>query len=247
MLVSFKNKSFNLQKPLEISIPIENGTQNPQAFYAPDVEINPVQTEHFIGSTKEGGLVNFKNLQINPHGNGTHTECVGHIAKEDFFIKDCLKQFHFLAQLVSITPEKQSNGDEVITLEQIEKISLFTNVEAFVIRTLPNSIDKCTKIWSGSNPPYIHHLAVAYLVKMGVKHLLIDLPSIDREEDDGKLLAHKAFWKYPSKDIRTDCTITEMIFVPNEIEDNLYLLNIQTLPIKLDASPSRIVLFPQEI
>lgn len=247
MIVSFKNKSFNLQKPLEISISIENGLKNPQAFYAPNVEITPVQTEHFIGSTKEGGLVNFKNLQINPHGNGTHTECVGHIAKEDFFIKDSLKQFHFLAQLASITPEKQSNADQVITLQQLEKISLNKDVEAFVLRTLPNSKEKCTKIWSGTNPPFIHHEALAYLVKKGVKHFLIDLPSVDREEDDGKLLAHKTFWNYPSKNIRTDSTITEMIFVPSEIKDGLYLLNIQTLPIKLDVSPSRIVLFPQEI
>jgi hypothetical protein len=27
----------------------------------------------------------------------------------------------------------------------------------------------------------------------GIKHLLIDLPSVDKEHDEGKLVAHKAF------------------------------------------------------
>jgi hypothetical protein len=34
-----------------------------------------------------------------------------------------------------------------------------------------------------------------------------------------------------------------MIYVPGEIRDGLYLLNIQTLAIDLDVSPSRIVIY----
>jgi hypothetical protein len=65
---------------------------------------------------------------------------------------------------------------------------------------------------------------------------------VDREVDEGKLLGHRAFWQYPGN-IRTDCTITEMIYVPGEVRDGLYLLNIQTLAIDLDVSPSRIVIY----
>lgn len=43
------------------------------------------------------------------------------------------------------------------------------------------------------------------------KHLLLDLPSVDREQDGGKLLAHNAFWN-TSKNVRYGCTISEMIF-----------------------------------
>jgi kynurenine formamidase len=36
--------------------------------------------------------------------------------------------------------------------------------------------------------------AALFLHESGIKHLLIDLPSVDKEKDEGKLLAHKAFW-----------------------------------------------------
>ena len=74
------------------------------------------------------------------------------------------------------------------------------------------------------------------------QHLLLDLPSVDREEDAGQLLAHHAFWQYPAQP-RREATITELIFVPNEIADGLYLLNIQITSLELDASPSKPVLY----
>jgi arylformamidase len=56
------------------------------------------------------------------------------------------------------------------------------------------------------------------------------------------LLAHKAFWQYP-EDVRDGATITELIFVPDEIEDGLYLLNMQITSLELDASPSKPVIY----
>jgi kynurenine formamidase len=88
----------------------------------------------------------------------------------------------------------------------------------------------------------LHHEAAKYLVERGVQHLLLDLPSVDREEDGGQLLAHRAFWQYPEA-VRKHCTITELIYVPNEIKDGFYLLNLQTASFDLDVSPSRPVLF----
>ena len=88
----------------------------------------------------------------------------------------------------------------------------------------------------------MYHEAVAYLVECGIEHLLIDLPSVDREEDEGKLLAHKAFWQYPENP-RTHCTISELIYVPNEVKDGYFLLNIQTASFELDVSPSKPVVF----
>ena len=80
---------------------------------------------------------------------------------------------------------------------------------------------------------------------------MIDLPSVDREEDEGKLLAHKAFWNVKdvtnlNDDARLDCTITEMIFVPNEIQDGSYILNIQIASFENDASPSKPILYSLE-
>ena len=76
----------------------------------------------------------------------------------------------------------------------------------------------------------------------GVEHLLIDLPSVDREEDEGKLLAHKAFWQYPDN-IRRNATITELFYATPELKDDLYLLNLQIISLDLDVSPSKPTLY----
>lgn len=237
----------NFNAPIDISIPLEEREDAVNCFYAPLFETKPVIAGDFIGSIEKGGLLNFLNIRINPHGNGTHTECVGHIAKEKYTINKSLQRFHFFAQLITIYPQKMENGDRVITKEQLEEVLDAKNLpEAIIIRTMPNSKDKLNRNYSGSNPPYIDYRAIEYLVNGGVKHLLIDLPSVDREEDGGQLLAHKAFWNYPDAP-RTDCTISEMIFVENGIKDGQYLLNIQIASFEIDVSPSKPVLFQLEL
>jgi len=232
----------DLSQPLDISIPLKEGDQTVNCFYAPLMETAPVIAGDFVGSTAKGGPVNFLNVRLNPHGNGTHTECVGHIAKESYSINQSLKNFHFIANLVSIYPTKSVNNDSVILKNQVEEVLQKGEVEALIIRTLPNDDLKLKTNYSGSNPPFVDHEAVTYLVSCGVKHLLIDLPSVDREEDGGKLLAHKAFWQYPDN-VRKNCTISELIFVPNGIKDGLYLLNIQIASFEIDVSPSKPVLY----
>ena len=241
--VQFNNKEyqFNLAQAISISTPFSNNS-DVKAFFAPDTHIEPVFIEGFKTSTDDGGILNFKNIFINPHGNGTHTECVGHIAKEPYYIKDCLKSFHHLGQLVTITPETIGK-DKVITKQQIEALNLNKEINCIIIRTTPNDKEDKLKDWSGTNPPYIHHEAMQFLVDFGIEHFMIDLPSVDREEDEGKLLAHKTFWNYPSKKVRENATITEMVFAPNELKDGLYLVNIQVLPIALDSNPSTVGLF----
>jgi len=246
MLISFKHAgkiyAADLSKPIDLSIPLRDGAENPNCFWAPMPEFSPVRAGDFVGSTKEGGVVNFFNVRLNPHGNGAHTECVGHIAKERFVLHECLLESHFLAKLVSLYPRRTEEGDRVIFQDQLEEVFSENESEALIIRTLPNDDLKLRQNYSGSNPPYLHHEAAEYLVKCGVQHLLLDLPSVDREEDGGQLLAHRAFWHYPQA-TRVHATITEMIFVPNSVRDGLYLLNLQTTSLDLDASPSKPMVF----
>jgi kynurenine formamidase len=237
--------SANLQAPIDLSIPLRSGAENPNCFWAPMPEFTPVVAGDFVGSTAQGGVVNFFNVRLNPHGNGTHTECVGHIARERYVLHACLQQHHFLAKVVSVYPQKTDDGDRVIFRETLESVLQPGEADALVIRTLPNETDKMRVNWSGSNPPYLHHEALALLADYGIEHLLVDLPSVDREEDGGRLLGHKAFWRYPDA-VRTHCTITELIFVPHRVRDGFYLLNLQTTSLDLDASPSKPVLYPIE-
>jgi hypothetical protein len=75
-----------------------------------------------------------------------------------------------------------------------------------------------------------------------VKHLLLDLPSVDREEDGGVLAAHHAFWDHPGT-LDLERTITELIHVPPTAKDGDYLLELQLPRIMNDAAPSRPVLY----
>ncbi len=242
--IQIKDKTLqcDLSKPIDISIPLKPGMGSPNCFYAPFLEITPLIAGDFIGSTEAGSPVNFMNVKLNPHGNGTHTECVGHIAKEKYTINQCLKQFFFEAELISIYPQQIENGDRVITKSQLEQIIVSEIPQALIVRTLPNDSSKNQRQYSGTNPPYFEADAIRFLVSKGLEHLLTDLPSIDKEEDGGAMAAHKAFWRYPNMP-RTHCTISELIYIENNIQDGNYLLNIQITSLEMDASPSKPILY----
>lgn len=241
-----KNYKADLSKPLDISLPIKNGNNNPSCYWADAVKFETITAPNFIGSVKLGGSVNHQKITLTPHGNGTHTECFGHISDDPTgTINSCHTQFHCIAQLISLTPDKTVDNDLIIKLEQVKEKMKSSSAQALIIRTLPNDERKKIKDYSGSNPPYIEAAALSHLADLGIQHLLIDLPSVDREVDGGKLSAHKAYWKFPDA-IRKNCTITELIYVDNSIADGLYLLNLQIISLEIDASPSKPILFKLE-
>ncbi|MEY8850058.1 cyclase family protein [Psychroserpens sp. XS_ASV72] len=231
----------DLSQPLDISIPLRSSKLNVNAWLEEEPKIEPVQIEDWIGSVSEGASVNFNNIQFNPHAHGTHTECVGHITKGFYSVNKNLTQFFFLAEVISVAPE-QNGEDTVISKKQLQFALGNKKREAIILRTLPNMKDKLSKQYSNTNWTYLEEEAVEYLVSKDIKHLLIDLPSVDKEKDGGELKAHKAFWNFKGK-YRTDCTITEMIYVPNHVEDGEYLLNLQIAPFENDASPSKPILY----
>ena len=248
MIAKINNFEVDLSKPIDISISLTNTDENPIAWYIDKPEIKPVIFGDWIGKVSEGkSSTNFNNIFFNPHGHGTHTECLGHITNEFYSINQSLKQFFFMAELISVQPELQ-NKDLVITKSQIEKALNGNSPEAIVIRTLPNNSDKVSMKYSHTNPPYLLEEAAIFIRESGIQHLLIDLPSVDKEHDDGKLLAHKAFWNvkniiHLNDEARLNSTITEMIFVNDKVQDGSYLLNLQIASFENDASPSKPILF----
>ncbi|MDG3582665.1 cyclase family protein [Galbibacter sp. CMA-7] len=233
--------TIDVSKPIDVSIPLRGEKSNPTAWYVGPPEIAPVTDGNFTGSVASGASTNFNNIFFNPHAHGTHTECIGHITKEFHSINDCLTRFFFLAELISVTPE-ETNGDRVITKKMIENALKNNSPEAVLIRTLPNSEEKLTHQYSHTNPPYLLEETALFLREKGIKHLLIDLPSVDKEKDEGKLLAHKAFWNFNKKQ-RLDATITEFIFVPDHVVDGTFFLNLQIASFVNDASPSKPILY----
>jgi kynurenine formamidase len=248
MIATIDNFQVDLSKPIDISIPLSNTEKNPIAWYVEKPVIEPVRFGEWVGKVSGGmSSTNFNNILFNPHGHGTHTECLGHITHDFYSVNRVLKQFFFTAELVSVEPEDQE-GDFVITKAAIEKALKDKKPEAIVIRTLPNNTSKLSKKYSHTNPPFLAEDAALFMRESGIQHLLIDLPSVDKEKDEGKLLAHKAFWnvtdvKNLNADARLGCTITEMIFVSDAIQDGSYLLNLQMASFENDASPSKPVLY----
>ncbi len=235
-----KNYQADLKAPIDISIPLVSKEEQVNCFYAPPFKTYPFESGDFIGSTKKGSPVNFYNVELNPHGNGTHTECVGHISKEGETINQTLKTFHFIARLISVNPSIKENGDRVVDF--IDECFTEDKPEALIIRTLPNQKSKKSENYSGQNPCYIDAKIIQKIVDAGIDHFVVDLPSIDREEDEGKLLGHKTFWNFLDKDA-ANRTISELVYIEDTIKDGLYLINIQIASFELDASPSKIVLF----
>lgn len=247
MKAKIQNFQIDLSKPIDISIPLSDTNENPIAWYIEKPVIEPVKFGDWTGKVSEGSSTNFNNIFFNPHGHGTHTECLGHITHEFYSINQCLKQFFFFAELISVEPEIL-NDDLIITKRLIKNLLNGKSPEALIIRTLPNSESKKSKKYSKTNPAYLTEEAAIYLREIGIQHLLIDLPSVDREEDEGKLLAHKAFWnvkntKNLNEDARLNCTITEMIYVDNKILDGNYFLNLQIASFENDASPSKPIVY----
>lgn len=231
----------DLNQPIDISMPLRASKTNVNAWYVDAPKIEPEKDGEWVASVKEGACVNFNNIYFNPHAHGTHTECVGHITEEVHTINENLKTFFFLAEVITVAPERL-NDDLVISKKQIQFALGNKKRDAVIIRTIPNTRDKLSRQYSNTNPTYLMEDAAVYLRGKGVKHLLIDLPSIDKEKDNCELLAHNAFWNTKGT-LRMDATITELIYVSNKVDDGAYFLNLQIAPFENDASPSKPILY----
>lgn len=243
LLIDIAGRSYtaNPDAGICIAIPLRSGHANPRAWNVENPLFDPVKSGDFIGSVREGAPVNFFNVRFNPHGNGTHSESVGHISIDPWPVYKAIGSGYSLARLISLQP-KQKEGDSYISRDQIEEISL-AHCTALIIRTLPNSHSKKTRDYSGKNPTFIHPDGMQLIADAGIRHLLIDTPSVDKENDGGKLSAHKIFWNFPDNP-RKDASITEMVFIDDSYPDGLYLLQIQIPCFELDAAPSRPFIFP---
>ncbi|MGC3982529.1 MAG: cyclase family protein [Steroidobacteraceae bacterium] len=237
---------------LDISIPLRFDTTQLQAYGAPAAQAETYAIGNFIGDVARGGSCNCQRYHITPHCNGTHTESVGHVTRDAHAVNALAQSGLMLARLITVDPATQASGDRVIRLQDMQSTAnpdLTTS--ALIVRTLPNTTDKLTRNYDAGNPPaYFEPTVLAWLAEIGIEHLLVDVPSVDRMDDGGHLLAHRAFWGLPAGETfaahaqRPQATITELIYVPTEISDGDYLLSLQLAPFVSDATPSRPLLFP---
>ena len=208
------------------------------AWYIDSPKRRPLEVEGAVYSVSSGASVNFDQITFAPHAHGTHTETLGHIDKNQLLIEELRLPLFMPCKLIRPSLET-INGDQLLTKEALNLCN-YKGVKALVIRLNPNKEYPIN--YDHTNWPYLSESATKQLVEAGVEHLILDVPSIDKEKDQGALLSHRAFWMLPESP-RTSATITEFARIPADLPAGNYLLQLQVAPILSDAAPSRPILF----
>ena len=232
-----KDSALNLQFIADLSLPVGD---IPRAWYIDAPTFQPVRLGNWVGSVGEGGAVNFFNVGFNPHAHGTHTETAGHILPERHSVHRYFKDYFTKALVLTVAP---SNG--VVSLKDFKarwEIIGDSAVASVIVRTESEPRSVATHAYSNTDWPYLDAAIGTFLREQGVDHLLIDQPSVDREEDGGALACHRAFWG-PQPEKLLHRTISELLYIPAHVQDGYYLLNLQVAPFDNDAAPSRPLLY----
>lgn len=254
----------DLARAVSLAIELDPAAPQPRHFGAPRATLRPWSAPGFSGSVAAGASCNCGSLTLVPHCNGTHTEGVGHLTTDRVEAHRIVPAGLLPAVVRSVqiveaaatregaTPSPQP-GDRLVTREQLEpawRAALPFAPRMLVIRTLPNDDGKRTRDYTDANAPYLTNEAARMLVERGIEHLIVDLPSVDRSHDEGRLSAHRIFFGLPagstssSEATRPRATITELAFIPDALPDGPYLAEIQAPAIAGDAVPSRPLLYP---
>lgn len=266
--VELDNSLYSLQTdtPYEISIPLRLDGSGPNHFGVVPLVSKPLKLGGFTGDVSLGGSCNVDQIDLVSHCHGTHTETKAHI---DRSLDNAYKldiPFLLPAALLTVQPVRAESSDEtrhlasshedlIITKKILQtQLATVSGSKALIVRTLPNDDRKLTASYQkAETTPYFTTEAMAYIVSLGIEHLLVDMPSIDRIYDNGLLENHKIFWGIedpsiptPKLDNRDHATITEMIYAPSQIKDGRYGLQLSVLRWNTDAVPSKAVIYPLE-
>ena len=233
--------SADLTSGIDISIAVRK-TENVNCYYLDGPEFAYFESPQFVGSLAKGGSVNCERISFYPHASGTHTECALHVLPVDFDMRHVEIPVLQFCSLLSVDPTSVGD-DRVITLDALAGLEYQENIEALIVRTRPNEATKINHNYSDTNPVFFDPEALSFLREKGFKHLITDLPSIDKESDEGRLAAHKN-WFSEGGQVPKNRTITELVYVPDAIQDGLYIVSMQVPAIETDAVPSRIILYP---
>jgi kynurenine formamidase len=252
---------------ISLAILMDFDGPQPNHFGAPKASRAALEAGGFVGDTRRGGSCNVDVLRLVPHCNGTHTETVGHIVDEEVFAGHPAGEAFSTATLITVQPSlwrKGKSGEESYRppLSDDDPVILRTQLEdawrkldnpqttSLIVRTTSDFRKKSVAYGEQNYPAFFTVQAMQWIVSREFRHLLVDLPSVDRMYDEGRLTNHHLYWQVPEgthqlqADSRQDKTITEMILVPDEVSDGVYLLNLQLPALGSDAVPSRPVIYP---
>jgi len=255
----------DLSAALDLAIALQFPGPQPRFFASAPASAAPLQLGGFSGRVASGASCNCGVYTLAPHCHGTHTECVDHLTDNGDGLARLTPVPPALAVLASLQPvplgaaavaglARAQPDDPVITRAALADATARWTRDpwtALVLRTLPNDPGKLGRSYDGACPaPYFTPDAMRWIVERGVTSLVVDLPSLDRADDGGRLAAHHLYWGLPpgARDARQAARgralVTELAYVPEHVTDGLYLLALHVPAFATDAAPSRPVLYP---
>ena len=260
---SERTSCIDLAAGISLAIPLDLQGEQPRHFAAPPARSTPYVIGAFNGEVARGASCNCRSVTLIPHCNGTHTEGAGHLTRDCPPLHALIPTQPMAALVLSLQPDTAPLADEdSLPLPQAGDLLLTRRSllaawpqdlpwqpRVLVLRTLPNTPDKCTRDYSALNPAYLSRQLVTELVARGIEHLVTDLPSIDRSHDEGLLTAHRVFFGLPAGScewqdaMRKQATVTELAYVEERIADGPCAVQLQVPAWSGDALPSRPVLF----
>ena len=260
---SDRTSCIDLAAGISLAIALDLQGEQPRHFDAPPARSTPYVVGAFNGEVARGASCNCRSVTLIPHCNGTHTEGVGHLTRDCPPLHALIPIQPMAALVLSLQAETvplseedslpaPQAGDLLLTRRSLLAAwpkDLPWQPQVLVLRTLPNSPDKCTRDYSSLNPPYLSRQLVEELVARGIEHLITDLPSIDRSHDEGLLTAHRLFFGLPvgscewADAARSQATVTELAYIAEHISDGPCAVQLQVPAWSGDALPSRPVLF----
>lgn len=258
--IQFNNQRYKLDfsRQHDISIPVDFNGKQPNFYNVSKADMKPLKTDSILWSVSEKAPCNVPEITLNIHCNGTHTESVGHLLSNVNNIGEIVKDIFIPSLLITLEPTffdlqpeeyhiKINNNEPILTAEMIkQEISkyMIPNLKGLVVRTLPNNDIKKEFYYPETLHPFFTSDAIEYMNNIGIKHLFVDTPSIDRFDDDGILGNHRLFWSDIDRKLNkySDKTITELCYISNRIKDGFYFINLQLPHFQLDAAPSRPIL-----
>ncbi len=253
-----------LDRGVSLAIAVEFGAPGPRHFGVPAPSAAPYVAGKFVGAVASGGSVNCSTLTITPHCQMTHTESVAHLTRESGDAWRIVPRGLLTAVVVSVHPEPARETtessdpqpwgtDSLITRRRLRAawpLGRMIDPVAAIIRTLPNEAAKRTRDYSDLVPPYLTREAVEWLVEKRIEHLVLDVPSLDRTHDDGRLVGHRIFFGLPPGSsargdaARSRATITELAFIPDEVADGPCVMSLAVPALGGDAVPSQPIVYP---
>ncbi len=240
--------TIDLRSPHSLAIALDFNEVQPRWFGAPPARSAALASGSFTGRVKSGASCNCSTVTLTPHLDGTHTECAGHLTLEKMDVTPAPAE-----RTDESTLPAPRAGDLLITAAALKRAwpaKLPFTPQALIVRTLPNVTLKRTRDYRAEPGAFLSLPSASLLVAQGIEHLVLDVPSADWAEDGGELSAHRAFFGLPAGSValaaacRPQCTITELAYIDDAVDDGVWLLSLQIPAFGGDAVPSRPLLFP---